>query len=97
MKQGLLTLVLLLGWAALPGCEKEEESRCPQLVSFTVTCYEQVVGRSPSTDEVNGWRRSCEDNAHSDSCLDCAMEQSCDDYLLNPDYVYENLCALRCP
>lgn len=97
MKKALLTLVLLAAWALLAGCVKDEESRCPDLVIFTTDCYEQVVGRSPSSEEISQWRSSCETNSHSDSCLNCAMQQSCTDYLQNTQYVYDVLCADDCP
>ncbi len=88
----MASCLLLLG-----GCVKDDSSLCPQLVDFTIGCYEEVVGRSPTQQEINDWSNSCEINHHSDSCLNCAMEASCDDYLQRSDYVYNTLCAGRCP
>jgi hypothetical protein len=98
MKKALLILVLAAAWM-LPaaGCEKDDESRCPQLVAFTSECYRQVVGREPSITEKQQWLDSCETGAHSDACLNCAMQQTCDDYINNHEYVYDYLCADVCP
>jgi len=98
MKKAWLTLIFLAAWMLMAsGCVKDDESRCPQLVAFTSDCYEQLVGRSPSSAEIDQWRDSCETNAHSDACLNCAMQQSCTDYLQNTPYVYDVLCADVCP
>jgi hypothetical protein len=81
------------------GCENDgsSSSRCSQLVNFTVACYEEIEGRSPSQEDIDTWRASCNSGAHTSSCINCAMEQTCQDYLLNSDYVYETLCAAYCP
>jgi hypothetical protein len=98
MKKALLTLCLSAAcMLAATACEKDESSRCPDLVAFTVDCYEQIVGRSPSNDEISQWRDSCETNSHSDACLNCAMQESCADYLQNTQYVYDVICADVCP
>lgn len=100
MKNSLLTFAVPAVWALfLTGCEKDENdeySRCHQLVDHTIDCYEEVVGRAPSAQEVDDWRADCEVKTHSNSCLNCAMEQPCADYIQNPDYVFHDLCADHC-
>ena len=83
---------------ALFGCESDEsKSRCPELVDYYVACYEDVIGRAPEDHEVEGWRNNCEDDHHSASCLNCALDQSCDDLIYNHEFIYDTLCADVCP
>lgn len=97
MKKSCVILIFLAAVMFQAGCVKDDESLCKQLVAFTTDCYQQLIGRPPSSTEVSQWRDSCEADAHSAACLNCAMEQSCDDYLFNHEYVYNDLCFNVCP
>jgi hypothetical protein len=100
MKKTLMLSICIAAFMFLSaGCESDgsSSSRCAQLVNFTKTCYEEIVGRSPSQGEIDGWSESCNSGAHTSSCINCAMEQTCDDYINRGDYVYNTLCAAYCP
>lgn len=98
-KKLFITLVFAAGVAiVLSGCESDgSKSQCPELIDFTVACYEELLGREPLESDVDGWRSSCEVDHHSARCLNCAMDQTCDDFIYNPDYAYNTLCADACP
>lgn len=98
-KKLFITLVFAAAMAiVISGCESDgSSSKCPELVDFTVACYEDLFGREPPGHHVDSWRGNCEEDHHSAGCLNCAMDQTCDDYIYNSEYVYDTLCADACP
>ena len=89
--------ILSLFITACDNDRSSSEKLCSSLVEFTVNCYSSVVGRIPAQNQIDEWEQNCRKNPHSAKCLECAMESNCQDYIMNPDYVYSVLCKNDCP